>query len=1312
MPDTVLIAMPQMGESVSEGTVLTWHKQEGDWVEKDETLVEVSTDKVDAEVPSPASGKLVKILAQEDETIEVGQPLAELEPGEEEQVPSAAKSADGSAQSAPPETPAPEPTTVIAAEGDARSTPVARRAAAAHGIDLSEVSGSGTGGRIVKDDVLAHAEQNGDRDGATATAPRPAPAEAEIQPIRGPDAALVKYMEASREIPTATSFRALSVATLDGRRRQLNDALKVAQREMKVSFTHLIGYAIAQAWKDHPTMGHAFRQDNGKPQRVVPPHVNLGLAVDVRRKDGSRTLIVPVIKQADALDFASFREVYEQLIAKSRDGSLSPDDMQGATMTLTNPGGIGTVASVPRLMPGQGTIVATGAITWPPGLGDAGPARLAELGVSKVMTMTSTYDHRVIQGAESGAFLARIEELLRGEDGFYEEVFRSFGLEPPAAPAKHAPAAAPAGAPMPSEEMLSHVQAATSLVKAHRMHGHLAAHLDPLGSEPIGDPALEPATVGLTPEVMEQIPAHILRIQVPGATLDEALSHLRETYAGTIAYEIEHISDHQKRVWLRQRIESGKYRRPLSPEEKRAVLARLTEAEALETYLHRAFLGAKSFSIEGLDALIPMLDETFGLAADAGVREVFMGMAHRGRLNVLAHAVSRPYESILAEFEGEKDIDVITARPRGGTGDVKYHQGAEGDYVTNEGKTLRVTLASNPSHLEYVDPVVEGRARADQTERDTSEAKHFPRRALPLLIHGDAAFPGEGVVAETLNLEALAGYSTGGVIHIIANNQIGFTTEPEESRSTRYASDLAKGFDMPIIHVNADDPEACIAAVRLTMAFREEFRQGVVIDLIGYRRYGHNETDEPAYTQPRMYDVIRKHPPVRNLYADRLVEQGMIAPEEPDRLLKEAHARLAEAHEQVRHDDGGPATAELQLDRTVSEEPATSFSLDNLLVLNRQLFAPPENFKLHRKLAPQREKRAQAGPDDQVDWGQAEALAFATLLVQGIPLRLTGQDTARGTFSQRHLVLHDADKGTPFAPIQHLPDAAASFEIHNSPLSEVGALGFEYGYSVQAPETLVLWEAQFGDFVNAAQVVIDQFIVSGLVKWGETSRLTLLLPHGYEGAGPEHSSAREERFLTLAAEGNLRCANVSTPAQYFHLLRRQALVEKGRPLIVFTPKSLLRNQRSFATLRELAEGSLQRVIDDPTAEGRREQVTRLLLCSGRIYYDLTGHERYAGNEQVAVARVEVLYPFPREQIVELISRYPNLKEIIWVQEEPKNMGARRFMFTRNRERELVPEGVKLDYIGRPYRASPGEGYPAAHHIEQDRILREALTTST
>jgi 2-oxoglutarate dehydrogenase E1 component len=1332
--ETIQITMPQMGESVSEGTVLTWHKQEGDWVDKDETVVEVSTDKVDAEIPAPAAGKLGKILVGEDETIAVGAALGEIEVGAPDGKPAGAPKPEGEGTAGDGAVGEREPAVGEAAAatkevseavreqatatgarpteqapiGDGEKiTPVARRVAAAHGIDPRRVSGSGTGGRIVKEDVLAYIE----RDGGDGAAAREAPAAQKAPPIpaappgaqllRGTDAMLARYMAESLKIPTATSFRTLSVATLDARRKQLNAALKKAGHEMKVSFTHLIGFAIVQAATDHPAMGHSFQEIDGKPHRVVPEHTSLGLAVDVQRDDGTRTLMVPVIKGAESFDFAAFREVYEDLIAKTRSGGLSPDDLQGASMTLTNPGGLGTVASVPRLMPGQGCIIATGAIGPPAGVP----------GAEKVMMMTSTYDHRVIQGAESGAFLGRIEQFLSGEDRFYESVFESLGVELPAVPDEAAPAPAPAvAAPAPvAEEMLYHVQAATSIVKAHRMHGHLAARLDPLGSEPIGDPALEPETVGLTPEVMEQLPARVLRIQVPGRTFAEALPHLRETYCGTIAYEIEHISDHQQRVWLRQRIESSKYRRPLWPEEKKRMLKRLAEVEGLETYLHRTFLGQKSFSIEGLDALIPMLDETLDLAARTGAHEALIGMAHRGRLNVLAHVVGRPYQAILAEFEGEKAVGIATARPKGGTGDVKYHLGAQGTYKTAGGEELRVTLVSNPSHLEFVDPVVEGRTRADQTDRSDRDPRHDPRAALPILIHGDAAFPGEGVVSETLNLQALAGYSTGGTIHIIANNQLGFTTEPEESRSTRYASDLAKGFDIPIVHVNADDPEACIAAIMLAMAFREEFRRGVVIDLIGYRRYGHNETDEPAYTQPVMYAKISEHPPVRKLYADALIKEGVISAEEAERQLKEASERLAAAHEDVKaRKDAGPVTEEIELDRTASEEPETAVEIERLLELNREIFGTPEQIKVHRKLKPQREKRAQAGPDDAIDWGQAEALAFGSLLVDSVPLRLTGQDTARGTFSQRHLVLSDVETGERYAPIQNLEEAKAPFELYNSPLSEIAALGFEYGYSAVAPDALVMWEAQFGDFVNVAEVIIDQFMVSGLAKWGETSRLTLLLPHGYEGAGPEHSSARVERFLTLAAEGNIRIANVSTPAQYFHLLRRQGLISKRRPLVVFTPKSLLRNQQSFSALRELASGGLQRVIDDPHRVGDREQVTRLLLCSGRIYYDLVASDLYSGNDRVAVARIELLYPFPENEIVELIAGYPNLKEIVWVQEEPQNMGARRFMYTRARERELMPEGVKLGYVGRPYRASPGEGYPAAHHVEQERIVTEAL----
>ncbi|MEX0993267.1 MAG: multifunctional oxoglutarate decarboxylase/oxoglutarate dehydrogenase thiamine pyrophosphate-binding subunit/dihydrolipoyllysine-residue succinyltransferase subunit [Solirubrobacterales bacterium] len=1309
--ETVQITMPQMGESVSEGVVLAWHKQEGEWVDKDETIVEISTDKVDAEVPSPVAGKLTKILAAADETVAVGDALAEIEAGEP--APGGTSPSKPEATAAPRTTDRPSSapqsaasasvvTAASAAEPDGTATtPVARRVAASHGVDLSKVSGTGTGGRIVKEDVLAFL--NGG-DGAAARTSEPSEAAREAatvkagaQPLRGADAALARYMTQSLQVPTATSFRTISVATLDRRRRQLGDALKLARRDMKVSFTHLIAYAITRAMRDHPAMGHSFAEIDGKPSRIVPDHVNLGLAVDVRRDDGSRTLIVPVIKETETLGFRDFRAAYEALIASTRDGSLSPDELQGASITLTNPGGIGTVASVPRLMAGQGCIIAIGAIGPPAGFPDG----------EKVMTMTSTYDHRVIQGAESGSFLGRIEELLRGHERFYEDVFESLALEAPALPPSPQPRTS-VGALPASEEMLSHVHAATSLVKAHRTHGHLAARLDPLGSEPTGDPALSPETVGLTPDVMEQIPAWVLRVEVPGETLTEALPHLRDTYCGTIAYELEHIPDHDQRVWLRETIESGRHRTPLSADEKRRLLTRLADVEAFEVYLHKHFLGQKTFSIEGIDMLVPMLDETFELTAEAGAREAFIGMAHRGRLNVLAHAVGRPYESILAEFEGEQDIDVLTARPRGGTGDVKYHQGASGVYTTPSGRQLEVKLASNPSHLEFVDPVVQGHTRARQTDRSGAAAKHDPTVALPILIHGDAAFPGQGVVAETLNLEALDGYSTGGTIHIIANNQIGFTTEPEESRATRYASDLAKGFDMPIIHVNADDPEACMAAVRVAMAYRRGFSRGVVIDLIGYRRFGHNETDEPAYTQPQMYERISNHPPVRQIYAKALIAQEVITPEEVERELIDAQRLLAEAHEAVKMREDTPTAEQAVLDRTQSVEPDTSYSVAALIDLNRQLFAEPAGFEVHRKLAPQRAKRATIEPESRIDWGQAEAIALATLLVQGVPLRLTGQDTVRGTFSQRHLTLVDAKTGRRHTPIQSLDGAKAPLELYNSPLSEMGALGFEYGYGVEAPDMLVIWEAQFGDFVNAGQVIVDQFIVSGLAKWGSTSRLTLLLPHGYEGAGPEHSSAREERFLTLAAEGNIRVANVTTPAQHFHLLRRQALVAKARPLIVFTPKSLLRHPTATSALSELAEGSLQRVIDDPHAATRRDRVTRLLLCSGRIYYDLTGSDLYENNERVAVARVEVLYPFPLEQIRALIDSYPSLTEVAWVQEEPKNMGAKRFMFTRELELDLIPEGIDLAYVGRPYRASPGEGYPADHGLEQERILREAL----
>ena len=873
-----------------------------------------------------------------------------------------------------------------------------------------------------------------------------------------------------------------------------------------------------------------------------------------------------------------------------------------------------------------------------------------------------------------------------------------------ATPAEPAPAP-PAEAQPVTDELLGAVAAAMALVKAHRMHGHLAAHLDPLGSEPPGDPALEPERLvpKLTPEMQERVPASVLRTYVPGDTLADTLPRLRDTYCGTIAYELEHIAEHEKRVWLRHAIESGKYRRPLPADERKELLASLSRVEAFEQYLRRAFLGQKQFSIEGLDVMVPMLDEAIELVAENGAHEVVIGMAHRGRLNVLAHTLGLGYDSIIREFEGERTIEAVVATDEGGTGDVKYHLGAAGTRSTPAGE-ITVTLAANPSHLEAVDPVVEGRARAEQTDRSTHYGLHDPSVALPILIHGDASFPAQGEVAETLNLSALDGYSTGGTLHLIANNQIGFTTDPSEGRSTRYSSDLAKGFDIPIIHVNADDPEAAMSAIRLALAFRRRFESDVVVDLVGYRRHGHNEQDEAAYTQPLMAAQIAAHPTVREQFARRLVEEEAVSQEEADGYVAAVTSELKQAHEALKATFGTPPSGDGRIPYSSGDSVVTAVAADRLNTLNEELLRVPERFTIHQKLKNQLDRRLKTIESGGIDWGQAEALAFGSLLVEGIPIRLTGQDSERGTFSHRHAVLHDVNTGETHTPLQHLDGQTASFEIYNSPLSEYGCLGFEYGYSIAAPEALVLWEAQFGDFVNGAQIVIDQFIVAGLAKWRETTRLTLLLPHGYEGNGPEHSSARLERFLQLAAQENIRVANCSTSAQYFHLIRRQALDAAGRPLVVMTPKGLLRLKQASSTLADLAEGSFRPVIDDPGTE--HDAVTRLVFCSGKVYYDVVGHELRSDARNVAVARIEQLYPFPVNEYAEVVAAYPNLTEVVWVQEEPQNMGAWRTIRHR-----LEAPGVPLRYVGRPWRASPSEGYPTAHLREQDRIVREVLETS-
>jgi multifunctional 2-oxoglutarate metabolism enzyme len=1334
---TIDVVTPAAGESVTEGTILEWHVKVGDPIKLDDTIVEISTDKVDVELPSPASGTVTEILVEEGDTVTVGQVIARIAVGDDDAASdggSAGNGGDGGTQESSGNGAGAAIATPVAAQdgqglpNGVKVSPVAARAATAEGVNLTSVSGSGPGGRIVKSDVLDAAANAGAGDGngsAGALAEKPAGA----QQLKGGSAALARYMEQSRSIPTATSFRTLTVTVLDARRRELKGAGK------RVSYTHLIAWAIARAAQDSAVMADHYAEIDGKPHRMRDGQVNLGLAVDVEKKDGSRTLMVPVITNAGGMRFDEFVAAYDALVEKARTNTLTADDLQGANITLTNPGGIGTVASVPRLMVGQGTIVATGSIAYPVGMGAIGEM----IGAEKVMTMTSTYDHRIIQGAESGRYLAKIEEYLQGEHAFYEEAFAALGVELGPLPTPPAPVAAAAAAAsetasqaapaaQPSEELLEAVQAASTLVTRFRSHGHLAARLDPLGSEPEGEPGLDPEAVGLTPAITAQIPAKILHMYVPGATLADALPHLRETYCGTIAYEIEHIASHRQRVWLREHIESGAFRAPLRKEEQETLLKRLIEVDALERFMHKAYLGQHQFSIEGLDMTVPMLDELIQLSAAHGGREVVIGMAHRGRLNVLAHNLGRPYDTIFAEFEGASTLEAVTTIPQGGTGDVKYHHGTQGTYKLPDGGAIMVNLESNPSHLEYVSAVVEGATRAAQTTRHGPHAHQDTNAAVPIAIHGDASFPAQGVVAETLNLQALDGYKVGGTVHLIMNNQVGFTTDPDDARSTQWASDLAKGFDVPIIHVNADDVPACMSAVRLAFAFRQEFGHDVLIDLIGYRRFGHNESDEPAYTQPEMYAKIKGKKRVAELWAERLIADGVVSKEEVDKLgqgvwdnLTILHQRLKAKIQAAAEHGGEEGTGEYQLDRSPSPDVETAVPADRLRRLGEEMLRTPDGFTVHPKLVKQLERRREALNDQQdasapgegeatqvrpaIDWAHAEALAFASLLTEGTPIRLTGQDTERGTFSQRHMVLHDAKTGQTVCPIQNLPEALAPLELHNSPLSELACMGFEYGYSQEAPETLVLWEAQFGDFVNSAQVIVDQFIVSGLAKWGQTSRLTLLLPHGYEGSGPEHSSARLERFLALAAEGSIRVASPTTPAQYFHLLRRQARIAKQRPLIVMTPKSLLRLPQATSSVADMAENTqFQPVLAEPGVKD--EQVTRLVLCTGKVYYDLVGHPDRPQHDGLAVGRVELLYPFPEGQILSLMGRYPQLEEVVWVQEEPRNMGPRAHMFPRLMQ--IMPDGMGFGYIGRPERASPGEGYPAAHIAEQSRIVTTAI----
>ncbi|MGI8686792.1 MAG: multifunctional oxoglutarate decarboxylase/oxoglutarate dehydrogenase thiamine pyrophosphate-binding subunit/dihydrolipoyllysine-residue succinyltransferase subunit [Acidimicrobiales bacterium] len=1118
--------------------------------------------------------------------------------------------------------------------------------------------------------------------------PQPVPDGPPTTPLRGAAARVAANMEASLGVPTATSARTIPARLLEVNRTILNNHL-VRAGGGKVSFTHLIGWAIVRAIGDVAVMNSAFAHTpDGKPAVARPEHLGLGLAVDVEKSDSSRTLLVPCIRRADTLDFRAFWTAYEEMIRKVRTNKLTPDDFAGVTVTLTNPGTIGTVHSVPRLMPGQGAIVGVGAIDYPAEYQAADLRALAQMGVSKVVTLTSTYDHRVIQGAESGMFLGRVHALLLGEHGFYDDVFRAMHV--PYEPVRWRRDVNPVDQERSHLTKQLHVQ---TVINMYRVRGHLIADLDPLAAkEPRMHPELDPATYGLT---IWDLDREFLTEGLAGKDelrLSEILGILRDAYCRTVGVEYMHIQEPDQKRWIQEHVEGVDT--TLTVDEMRHILFRLNAAEAFERFLHTRYVGQKRFGLEGGESAIPLLDSIIDEAARAGLVEVVLGMAHRGRLNVLANIVGKSYRELFREFEGDIDPDTVQ-----GSGDVKYHKGASGKFVGMSGREIPVSMASNPSHLEAVDPVVEGMARARQDLLD--RGVEYP--VLPLLIHGDAAFAGQGVVAETLNLSALRGYRTGGTVHLVINNQLGFTTSPESARSSVYATDVAKMVQAPIFHVNGDDPEACVRVARMAFAFRQAFNKDVVIDMVCYRRFGHNEADEPSDTQPQMYGRIQNRRSVRKLYTETLVKRGDITLEEAEQALDDFSARLQVALDETRQ--SAPPKPTRLVNPPPSEVVTSPETGVDHAVLDRiagALHAVPEGFATHPKLARQLEARAQLYAGGEVDWALGEALAFGSLLLEGGDVRLAGQDTRRGTFSHRHAVLVDYETGAEHVPLAALAPAGEQgrFFVYDSLLPEYAALSFGRGYSVVHKDALVAWEAQFGDFVNGAQIIIDQFIVAAEDKWGQTSGVTLLLPHGYEGQGPEHSSARLERFLTLSAEDNIQVANVTTAAQYFHLLRRQVRRQRRKPLVVFTPKSLLRARQARSSVAELASGRFHEVLPDTTL-GDPAAAERVVLCSGKVAYDATA-ARDERKLPAAVVRIEQLYPWPAEQVAAALALHPDATEVVWLQEEPENMGA--WTFVRARLLALLDAGVELRPVTRIETGSPASGSIALHQMEQEDLM--------
>jgi multifunctional 2-oxoglutarate metabolism enzyme len=1129
---------------------------------------------------------------------------------------------------------------------------------------------------------------------AQPAAPRqavPPPPDSEVTRLRGAAARTVSNMTASLSVPIATSVRAVPAKLLADNRIVINNHLKRG-RGGKVSFTHLIGYAVVQALRAMPEMNQAYAEEDGKPAIARPEHVNLGLAIDVRTADGSRQLLVPNIKTAETMDFRQFWTTYEDIVRRARSGKLAVADYQGTTATITNPGTIGTVHSVPRLMLGQGCIVGVGAMEYPAAFQGASEETLSRLAVSKSVTLTSTYDHRIIQGAQSGEFLQKIHKLLLGEGGFYDGIFAALRIP-------YEPVRWVRDFPAGHEDDVARSARVQELIHAYRVRGHLMADTNPLEVTQRRHPDLDINLHGLTLWDLErEFPTGGFGGH-PRMKLRDILGVLRDSYCRTVGTEYMHIQDPEERRWLQERIEVPHER--AGHDEQIRILSRLNVAEAFEMFLQTKFVGQRRFSLEGGESLIPLLDAVLAEAARSGLEEAVIGMAHRGRLNVLANIVGKSYAQIFKEFEG--NLDPASAQ---GSGDVKYHLGAEGTFQAPHGDQIKTSLVANPSHLEAVDPVLEGVVRAKQDVIDKGEPGFT---VLPVLIHGDAAFAGQGVVAETLNLSQLRGYRTGGTVHVIVNNQVGFTTAPQYSRSSVYATDVARMIQAPIFHVNGDDPEAVVWVARLAFAYRQEFKKDVVIDMLCYRKRGHNETDNPSFTQPLMYDLVEAKRSTRKVYTESLIARGDITMEEAEAALRDYQQQLERAFTETREAADRPTEPGTVLrpepeDRPVNHEAVpTAVSLEVVKRIIDTQVNLPAAFTPHPRLKPLLDRRAAMVSEDAIDWATGELLALGALVIDGHPVRLVGQDSRRGTFGQRHAVIVDRNTGEEYTPLKQLDSGAAKFFVHDSLLSEFAAMGFEYGYSVARPEALVCWEAQFGDFVNGAQTIVDEFISSGEQKWGQRSGVVLLLPHGYDGQGPDHSSARVERFLSLCAQDNMTVAMPTTPGNYFHLLRWQGLSGRHKPLVVFTPKSMLRLKAATSSVGEFTSGSFRPLVGSAGSPADAD-VRRVLLCSGKVYYDLAARRDKVGSTDTAIARLERLYPLPVSELRAELARYPRAESVTWVQEEPANMGAWPTMalkLPRVLDREVAVQSL-------PASSAPATGSAAKHASTHREIIETAI----